>query len=179
MKKVISTLLALTLLAVGVFTSSVQQVQAGSRHLLEFETMVGVPRPYTGSANPIRNLNGGGLPWVVRSANGELSSNGNLEVKVNGLVLDPNDAGVIAAGRAGMNPIASFFVVVSCQSVDATGAAVVANVSAGPFPATIGPASAGGGNAKIETRVSLPKPCIAPIVFVGPNATTWFASTGN
>jgi hypothetical protein len=179
MKKVILTLLAVTLLAVGLFTSSVQQVQAGSRHIFEFETMVGVPKVYTGATNAIRGIPGGGLPWVIRSANGELSSNGALELRVNGLVLDPNDPTVISRGLAGNNPIASFIATVSCQSVDASGAAVVVNVQTAPFPATTGLASAGGGNARIETHLNLPKPCIAPIVFVGNTGGAWFAATGN
>ncbi len=46
------------------------------------------------------------------------------------------------------------------------------------FPATIGPASAGGGDATIETDVVLPQPCIAPIIFVTSPGGSWFAATG-
>ena len=42
-------------------------------------------------AGAIRGINGAGLPWVVDSAKGELSADGVLEVKVKGLVIDPND----------------------------------------------------------------------------------------
>jgi hypothetical protein len=52
------------------------------------------------------------------------------------------------------------------------------NILTDPFPATTGPASAGGGNAKIEADVSLPQPCIAPIVFVTSAGGSWFAATG-
>lgn len=33
--------------------------------ILEFDTMVGVSGPFVGSSNPIRGINGGGLPWDI------------------------------------------------------------------------------------------------------------------
>jgi hypothetical protein len=51
-------------------------------------------------------------------------------------------------------------------------------VQTDPFPATTGPASTGGGNAKIEADLALADPCIAPIVFVTSAGGSWFASTG-
>ena len=50
--------------------------------ILEFQTMTGVPRPYTLPENAIRGVPGGGLPWVVSAANGELKIDGRLEVEV-------------------------------------------------------------------------------------------------
>lgn len=177
MKKVVSAFLAVMLLAgLFAFTGS-SSVTAKEAKLLEWDTMAGVPKAYTGAKAPIRNINGGGLPWVVASGFGELSASGKLELKVFGLVLDPNDPDVIAAGRAGLNPSATFRAVVSCQTV-VNGAAAVVNVTTDPFPATVGLASAGGGNAKVEVNLSLPKPCIAPIVFVTSPAGAWFAATG-
>jgi len=136
--------------------------------ILEFDTMVGLPAAMTGAQAPIRGINGGGLPWAIGGASGELKSNGHLELAVNGLVFadGPN---------TGSNTIPSFRAVVSC--LDATGAPV--NVMTDPFAATVGPASAGGGNAAIETYVALPQPCIAPIVFVTSPGGAWFAATGN
>ena len=144
--------------------------------LLEFETMIGVPKPYTGSANPIRGVSGGGLPWVIGQAEGELSANGKLEVKVKGLQFDPNDPDVIARGLAGQNTVPNFRAIVSCLSKDANGNAVTVNLTTDPFPATVG---LGAGDAKIEAQVSLPKSCIAPIVFVTSPTGAWFAATGN
>jgi hypothetical protein len=54
----------------------------------------------------------------------------------------------------------------------------VVNVPAGSFPATTGAASEGGGNADIEADLSLPQPCIAPIVFVTSPGGAWFATIG-
>jgi len=136
---------------------------------LEFGSMVGVPAALTGTSasDQFRGINGGGLPWTLSSAKGELSKKGHLEVKVSGLVF--------AAGpNVGANTVAAFRGIVSC--IDGSG--MVHNVSTDPFPATQGPASAGGGDAKIEADLSLPSPCLAPIVFVASPGGAWFAVTG-
>lgn len=130
--------------------------------VLEFDGMEGVIAPYTGAANPIRGLNGGGRPWIIRSGKGEVKSDGRVEVKVRGLVLTSTL----------LNPAANFRVVVSCLSVNAAGEATTVNVSSGDFPAT--PA----GDAEIEAALDLPTPCIAPVVFVTSSTGAWFAATG-
>src|SRR5438309_6746562 len=106
-----------------------------SRKVLEFETMAPVTGAFVGGAHPVRGFPGGGLPWAIASAEGELAANGAIEVHVRGLVLDPNDPRVIAAGLAGVNPIDHFGVWVSCLTDAATNTAEVA-VTAGNFPAT-------------------------------------------
>jgi hypothetical protein len=50
-----------------------------------------VTEPLTGSAHPVRGLGGGGLPWQLDSARGELRADGRLEVTVRGLVLARRD----------------------------------------------------------------------------------------
>jgi hypothetical protein len=157
-------LLALALLLMGLQASLV--TAKGPPKILAFDTMVGVSAPFAGVANAIRGVNGAGAPWVLGSAEGELTTSGRLEIKVQGLVL----------ASSGNNPQASFQAIVSCLRSDNT----VQNVSTGPFPATTGLASAGGGNAKVEIELTLlPRPCIAPIVFVTNGAgTSWFAVTG-
>lgn len=135
--------------------------------ILEFGSMVGLPQAFTGSQNPIRGINGGGLPWAIGSADGELKSNGKLEISVQGLVF--------AAGpNTGRNTVPNFRATVSCLTSDAG----VVNVTTDLFPATLGFASEGGGNAKIEANLSLPQPCIAPIIFVTSPSGAWFAATG-
>lgn len=141
--------------------------------VLEFDTMVGVPRPYTGATNAIRGVPGGGLPWVIDSAKGELRVDGRIEVAVEGLVIDPDDPAAVAAGLAGTNPVPNFKAIVSCLSKDAAGGAITANVSTGLFPADAA------GDSTIEDAVSLPEPCIAPIVFVTSPGGAWFAATGS
>ena len=141
--------------------------------VLRFDTMTPVTGPFTGSANPIRGVNGGGLPWILKSGSGELRQDGRLEVRVRGLVL-ANDSSVPAALR-GTNPFPNFRALVSCQSIGAGNTATVTNVSTGDFKAD------SMGDSTIRTRISLPKPCFAPIVFVtGPTGTdAWFAVTGS
>ena len=144
------------------------QAAAKEPKILEFDTMVGLPQAFTGTQNPIRGINGGGLPWMISSGSGELKATGKLEISVRGLVL-------AAGSNAGTNPIANFRAIVSCLTSDAG----VVNVSTGLFPATLGAASAGGGNAKIEASLALPQPCIAPIIFVTSPSGAWFAATGH
>ncbi len=135
--------------------------------ILEFDSMVGVPLALTGTQNPIRGINGGGLPWTVGSAFGELKASGKLEITVQGLVF--------AAGpNVGKNTVANFKAIVSCIRSDGA----VENLSTGLFPATIGFAADGGGNAQIEATLALPQPCIAPLVFVASPGGSWFATTG-
>ena len=94
------------------------------------------------------------LAWLV--------AKGRLDVKVEGLVL-------VATGA---NPVTTFRGLVSCQTIDGTGAAAVTNVSTDPFPASTT------GNSKIAQTLDLPEPCIAPIVFVTSPGGAWFAATG-
>jgi hypothetical protein len=135
--------------------------------ILEFDIMVGLPQAFTGTQNPIRGINGGGLPWKLSSASGELKDTGELEIKIRGLVF--------AAGpNTDANTVPAFRAIVSCLGGDGS----VQNVMTDPFPATTGPASSGGGNAKIDTTVSLPQPCIAPLIFITSPNGAWFAVTG-
>ena len=137
----------------------------GAPKILEFKTMVGVPQPLTGAAGNIRGFNAGGAPWTVTNAKGELTTDGHLTIKVDGLVL----------AATGSNPSATFRAIVSC--LDINGAAV--NLTTDAFPATTGLATAGGGDARIDATVTLPQPCIAPLVFVTSGGGSWFAVTGN
>ena len=151
------------------FAGSVVTAAAKGPKILKFDTMVGVPAGLTGaqSQGPLRGLNGGGIPWTLEDASGELRANGHLEISVQGLVL-------AAGANAGSNPIANFRGLVSCVKSDGT----FANIQTDLFPATTGPASAGGGNAEIEADLVLPQPCIAPIIFVTSPTGSWFAATG-
>ncbi|HEY3310684.1 MAG TPA: hypothetical protein VGK00_03495 [Anaerolineales bacterium] len=169
-------LFPITLIAILVLSlflaSGFSSATAKATNILEFGSMTGVPRPYTGATNAIRMVPGGGLPWVVGSAVGELKSNGNLEIVVMGLVIDPNDPAAISRGLAGTNPSPNFKAIVSCLSRDASGNPTTENRSTGLFPAS--PT----GDARIEATLSLPQPCIAPIIFVTSPTGSWFAATG-
>jgi hypothetical protein len=169
-RRSISFTLVLALAGVLLLLQSSFVTAKGGPNMLEWQTMVGVPQAFTGETNAavIRGVNGGGIPWTLALGKGELSTGGHLEIKVRGLVL-------ASGASAGSNPVNAFRGLVSCLTADAT----VVNVpTVNTFPATTGPASAGGGNADIEETLDLPNPCIAPIVFVTNSGGSWFASTG-
>jgi hypothetical protein len=130
--------------------------------ILQFDTMVGVVRPFTGATNAIRGVGGGGQPWAVAEAKGELRVDGRLEIEVKGLVLV----------STGQNPAATFRAIVSCLTTADGLTVTTTNVMTDEFPATVD------GDSEIEAVVSLPSPCIAPIVFVTNAAGRWFAATG-
>ena len=158
MRKLVITLGVLALGLVGIAST------AGSAEpptILKASTMVGVTGPYVGMTNPIRGVNGGGIPWNISEAKAVLLADGRLEIKVEGLVL----------ATTGVNPVPMFRGLVSCQTITGT-AATVTNVSTDPFPATMT------GDAKIAQTLDLPDPCIAPIVFVTSPGGAWFAATG-
>lgn len=135
--------------------------------IFEFNRLTSVVAPFTGTANPIRGIAGGGTPWQIASGHAELSATGELEVHVHGLVLV----------STGSNPVANFSFILSCQSKDAAGAPVFVNLVPGSAPATTT------GDANFEGLVRLASPCIAPIVFVATPATAttpsrWLAISG-
>ena len=90
-------------------------------------------------------------------------ASGRLRVRTRGLILV----------NTGTNPVPMFRAIVSCQSIDSKGDADVVNVSTDAFQADAD------GNSRVDTRLELPNPCIAPIVFVTSPGGAWFAATGN
>ena len=89
-------------------------VGGSSRTIIRTQVLTGLPLAYTGAKAPIRGVNGGGVPWVIDFGRAEISQGGWLEVKVKGLVIDPNDPTAISRGIAGTNPSATFRALVSC-----------------------------------------------------------------
>lgn len=169
MKKLFLVTLSALLLLSTFFAGSVSTATAKGPKILKFDAMVGVPSGLTGAQSqvPLRGINGGGIAWTIASASGELRASGHLEITVEGLVL-------AAGANAGSNPSATFRGLVSCVKSDGS----FQNILTDPFPATTGPASAGGGNASIVADLTLPQPCIAPIIFVTSATGSWFAATG-
>jgi hypothetical protein len=97
----------------------VNRPSAVESKVLEFNTMIRVPRPYTRTTNAIHHIPGGGLPWVIAFGKGKLSPDGSVNVLVKGLVIETNDPTAIATGRAGTNPSPTLKVMVSCLNKDA------------------------------------------------------------
>ncbi len=127
----------------------------------------------------INDNTGAGAPWVIADGDGFLTADGVVVVKVRGLVFAPSVPNV-----GGTNPVPTFRAIVSCTTVNADGQTEVVNISTGGFPANAK------GNCNIADEVTLPNPCYAPIILVGPETNpattgnteipggTWFAATG-
>src|SRR3954452_19275870 len=141
---------------------------SGGNDVLKWKVMAPVDGPVVGTGNPVRGLAGGGLPWQIDKARGELRSDGRLEVRVEGLVLARKAP--VPANVQGTNPVPQFRAIVSCL----TPAEPVngENVATDPFPASPD------GDARFEGKIALPASCVAPIVFVTSHTNAWFAATG-
>lgn len=136
---------------------------------MRFGSAFGNTAPFVGAAGAIGGVNAAGLPWAIQGIFGDISADGTLNLSVQGLVL-ANDPSVPATLR-GVNPVPTFVAVVSCLT---SSAGQVATVDA----ATPGFSADAAGNAFFNGTLSLPQPCVAPIVFVGPSAGAYFAVTG-
>jgi hypothetical protein len=157
----------------GVAASAAGSAARGPATVLKFSTMTPVTGPFVGAANPVRGVNGGGLPWVLTAGRGSLKSDGHLRVRVRGLVLARQAP--VPPALQGTNPFPDFRALVSCQTIGAGNTATVTNISTGDFRAN------SAGDSTINAQINLPGPCFAPIVFVtGPTGTdAWFAVTGS
>ena len=112
-RRTISFTLVLALAGVLLLLQSSFVAAKGGPKILEWQTMVGVPQAFTGTANQakIRDVPGG-IPWMLDLGKGELSTSGHLEVKVRGLVL-------AGGANAGSNPVNAFKAIVSCLDANA------------------------------------------------------------
>jgi hypothetical protein len=154
------SLLGVTALAV-VFGA---MASGNNAKVLTFGRMAPVVAPFTGTTNPIRGINGGGVPWSIESGTGFLRTDGRLHIEVEGLIIPAR----------GNNPVSAFRGVVNCLAPDSPKDGV--NLVTDPFPATMT------GDAEIDATVDLPDTCVAPIIFVtngtGDPPGAWFATTG-
>jgi hypothetical protein len=136
--------------------------------VLSFGDMFGVDDPFVGAAGTIRGIPGDEAPWEIKSVHGSLTESGHLVINIKGLVFkdDPRSP----ADEIGKNDETQFRALVSCLSTDAT---TPMNVETQGFPT--GPK----GNATINARLTLPTPCVAPIVMIlAGSEEKWFAMTG-
>jgi hypothetical protein len=144
-------------LLAGSLVVGVAAASGGGAKVLD-ASMAGIPASLAGQS--FMGVQGGGLPWSLEHGDAKLFRDGRLHVEVEGLVL--------AAGAAiGTNPIPTGVAIVSC------GGAVAAQSAPVPFSRA--------GDAEVDTTVSLPGSCLAPVVFfagVTPNGPRWFAVTG-
>jgi hypothetical protein len=155
---------------VALFLVTMASTATAAETIMKFTTMVGVDGAFVGH-NPIRGVLGDELPWEIASVRGSLTTDGHLQVSVRGVVF-ANDPSVPANLR-GINDESEFRALVSCLSDDGRGKVATVNITTGGFPATTS------GDSVIDTFVSLPKQCVAPIIFVlSGSEDFWFAVTG-
>ena len=139
--------------------------------ILQSNTMVGVSGAFVGDANPVRGIPGDDEPWTApKTVAVRLTSSGSLFIFVRGLLIE--DGPNVPPEDVGTNPDDTFKGVVSCLTEE-NGMVVEKNVPTKPFPADKH------GNSIISQKLSLPSPCVAPIVMVlDGDANAWFAMTG-
>jgi len=156
-RKHIGTFAAVAALAVAGATATAVAKDDGGR--IRSDKMIGTPVGMTGAAGTIRDVVGAGAPWSIGEAEISVKSSGKIEAEFQNLVLT----------NTGVNPVGSMAVVVSCLNA--------AKVTSAPFAVTVNnPGIDPGGDADVETKVDLPSPCLAPIVFiVNANTGGWFA----
>jgi len=140
------------------------------RLMLAFRSMYGVDGPFIGDANAIRGIPGDEAPWeIARSVKGFLSTDGHLVISVRGVVFK-NDP-LVPPDLVGKNDETAFRGAVSCLTEDP--AKPTMNVISDGSPADAD------GNSFIDARLTLPNPCVAPIVFVlAGSEDKWFSVTG-
>ena len=141
-------------------------------NILTFDTMYAVDGPLLGEAHAIRGVVGDEAPWVIdHFIKGRLTKSGRLQIVVRGLVFA--DDPLVPPDLVGRNDEEDFRGLVSCLTEDDAEGIVTANVTTHGFPADVH------GNSFIDEKLTLPNPCIAPIVFVmAGSEEKWFAVTG-
>src|SRR5436305_14912095 len=108
MKKLFAMFVCLVFLGAASATDNGNKNRPEVPSIFEFKRLTAVVPPFTGAANPIRGIGGGGAPWKITPGKAELNANGELEVSVRGLVL--------VGSRA--NPVADFGIILGGQSND-------------------------------------------------------------
>jgi hypothetical protein len=151
----IGALLAL----IAVLAAGVGTVAAGSGDgkILD-TTLVGLPAPGT----VIAGVTGAGHAWAVGDSSVKLFADGRVRVRVEGLVLTPEN----------VNPVGSGRIEVSCNG--GVGGLGSGNV----VQSAVIPLSIPDGNADFNGTLSLPSTCMAPTVFFTSAGGGWFAVSG-
>jgi hypothetical protein len=105
----------------------------------------------------VAGVTGAGHAWSLEEGRAKLFSDGRVNLRVEGLVLSPE----------GTQPVPNGSVIVSCNS---GGAGNV--VQSGPVPLSAH------GDARFNGVLTLPSPCLAPVIFFGSTTGAWFAVSG-
>lgn len=160
---------ALVGLAAGAFAQMSHSKHHDPKVMLTWGSMYGVDGGLLGATHAIRGVVGDDSPWeVARSAKGSLSTSGQLSITVRGLVFKDDPS--VPVELRGKNDEEQFRALVSCLPEDSD---TPVNLTTQGFKADAN------GNSNIKAHVTLPNPCVAPIVFVlAGSSDVWFAVTG-
>ena len=135
-------------------TGTVAAAKGGNHKILDVQ-LVGLAVPRT----VIAGFAGAGHAWAIDEGNAKLFSDGRLLINVEGLVLTPE----------GTNPVGSGTGVVSCNG----GATPADIVRSAPVPLSIPD-----GDAHVNQWLTLPSPCLNPVIFFASATGGWFATSG-
>jgi hypothetical protein len=117
-------------------------------------TLAGIPV----AGQVLLGVPGGGRPWTLVRGDAKLWADGSIDLKVHGLLLGPGGT------NEGTNPVTLGRAIVVCNGVDKVLSETV------PFDAD--------GDARVKTTLTLPSPCLAPVIFFGSAGGSWFAVSG-
>jgi len=168
---------AAMVLIIAAFSGRSQSVQ-GQETVLSFTSMAGVDDSFLNNT-VVRGVMGDELPWDVGTVDGTLTSDGHLHLAVTGVVF--SDDPRVPVNLRGINDEDEFRAVVSCLTNGphqgrgrGHGLVETRNIFTDGFAATRT------GDSTIDTFVTLPNPCVAPIVFVvAGSEDKWFTVTGS
>ena len=135
-------------------TGTVSAAKGGNHKILDV--------PLTGLAvarTVIAGVTGAGHAWALDEGNAKLFSDGRLLINVEGLVLFPEGTQPAPSGKG----------VVSCNG-GATPADIVSS--------TVVPLSQPDGDAHVNQWLTLPSPCLNPVIFFTSTGGAWFATSG-
>jgi len=154
-------------LVVGVTIAATLPASGDGRDVFRSD-LIGAP----GAGRPVRTVNSGGVPWVVSAGSDtRLTGDGRLRADIRGLLI--TGTGGALDGTTG--PVTQVVAALTCTNAATgdTGAPSIVATAAAPLSAA--------GNARIDDRIMVPSPCIAPIVLIRANgaAGPWIAGSGS
>ena len=153
MARSIRLAVAMALLAALVVGTGTVVADSGHGKILDTR-LVGLAEPGT----VVAGVPGAMHAWAIDRGNAKLYADGRVNLRVKGLVLTPEDTNPVANGR----------VVVSCNG---GGAGNV--VQSGLVPLSVPD-----GDAHFNQWLTLPSPCLAPVIFFTSPGGSWFAVSG-
>ena len=141
------------LLAALVIGTGTVFARPGDNNKLIDSSLTGLPQTFVNQF--LDGVKGGGHAWTLQQGDAKLGRDGHIDLHVHGLVLFPE----------GNNPVTSGRAIVSCN-----GGSDIVQSGTVPFDAH--------GNAHVNQFVTLPRQCLAPVIFFTTASGAWLAVSG-